>query len=83
MGLSSPGQVVRMESDHVGIVDIKGASRRVRLSLITARGARVAVGDWLLVQLDLAVASLDAAEADELTHLIAAIQFTQRTPRSA
>jgi hydrogenase expression/formation protein HypC len=72
MGLSSPGRVVSMESDQVGIVDIEGARMRVRLGLVTSAGTRVAVGDWLLVQLGLAVAALDAAEASELTQLIAA-----------
>jgi hydrogenase expression/formation protein HypC len=72
MGLSSPGRVVSMESDQVGIVDIEGARMRVRLGLLTSAGTRVAVGDWLLVQLGLAVAALDAAEASELTQLIAA-----------
>ncbi len=72
MGLSSPGRVVSMESDRVGIVDVEGARMRVRLGLLTSAGTRVGVGDWLLVQLGLAVAALDAAEASELTELIAA-----------
>jgi hydrogenase expression/formation protein HypC len=76
MGLSSPGRVVSMESDQVGIVDIEGARLRVRLGLLTSAGTRVAVGDWLLVQLGLAVAALDAAEASELTQLIAASRPT-------
>jgi hydrogenase assembly chaperone HypC/HupF len=74
MGLSSPGRVVSMESDGVGIVDVGGIPRRVRLALLTAAGTRVTVGDWLLVQLGLAVAVLDATEATELARLIAAAQ---------
>jgi hydrogenase expression/formation protein HypC len=72
VGLSSPGRVVSVESDQVGIVDIEGVHTRVRFALLTAAGTRVAVGDWLLVQLGLAVASLDPAEASELARLIAA-----------
>jgi hydrogenase assembly chaperone HypC/HupF len=72
VGLSSPGRVVSLESDQVGIVDIGGVRTRVRLGLLTSGGTRVGIGDWLLVQLGLAVAALDAAEASELTQLIAA-----------
>jgi hydrogenase assembly chaperone HypC/HupF len=74
MGLSAPGRVMSMESDGVGIVDVDGVPRRVRLALLTAAGTRVTVGDWLLVQLGLAVAVLDATEAIELARLISAAQ---------
>jgi hydrogenase expression/formation protein HypC len=71
VGLSSPGQVVSLESDQIGIVDVGGVRIRVRLGLLTSGGTRIGIGDWLLVQLGLAVAALDAAEASELTQLIA------------
>jgi hydrogenase maturation factor len=61
-----------LESDQVGIVDVGGVRIRVRLGLLTSAGTRIGIGDWLLVQLGLAVAALDAAEANELTQLIAA-----------
>jgi hydrogenase assembly chaperone HypC/HupF len=76
MGLSSPGQVVSMESDQVGIVDVEGVRTRVRLGLVTSSGTRIRVGDWLLVQLGLAVAALDPAEASDLAQLIAATHRT-------
>jgi hydrogenase assembly chaperone HypC/HupF len=72
MGLSSPGRVVSLESDQVGIVDVEGVRTRVRLGLLTSAGTRVGVGDWLLVQLGLAVAALDPTEASDLAQLIAA-----------
>ena len=72
MGLSSPGRVVSLESDQVGIVDIEGARIRVRLGLVTSAGTQVGIGDWLLVQLGLAVAALDPTEASDLARLIAA-----------
>jgi hydrogenase maturation factor len=58
MGLSSPAQVLSIDSG-TGIMDVRGARRRVRLALLTAAGQRVDVGDWLFVQLGLAVAWLN------------------------
>lgn len=72
MGLSSPGRVVSLESDQVGIVDVEGVRIRVRLGLVTSAGTQVGIGDWLLVQLGLAVAALDPTEASDLAELIAA-----------
>jgi hydrogenase assembly chaperone HypC/HupF len=72
VGLSSPGRVVSFESDQVGIVDIEGVRIRVRLGLVTSAGTQVGIGDWLLVQLGLAVAALDPTEASDLAQLIAA-----------
>jgi hydrogenase assembly chaperone HypC/HupF len=83
MGLSSPGRVVSLESDQVGIVDVEGVRMRVRLGLLTSAGTRVGIGDWLLVQLGLAVAALDAAEASELAALIAATRPTLAAPTLA
>jgi hydrogenase maturation factor len=73
MGLSSPGRLVSMESDGVGIVEVNGQHQRVRLALLIAAGAKIAVDDWLLVQRGLAVALLDAAEATELIRLMATV----------
>jgi hydrogenase assembly chaperone HypC/HupF len=70
MGLSSPGRVLQVGPDNVGVVDIRGVPRRVRLALVTSAGTRVGVGDWLLVQLGLAVAWLSPDEADDLTRMI-------------
>jgi hydrogenase assembly chaperone HypC/HupF len=70
VGLSSPGRVLRLEPDNVGVVEIRGVPRRVRLALLTSAGIRVDVGDWLLVQLGLAVAWLAPDEADSLIRLI-------------
>jgi hypothetical protein len=56
----------RIESGRVGIVDIEGESRRIRLALVTAAETPIATDDWLLIQRDLAVASLNAVEATGL-----------------
>jgi hydrogenase maturation factor len=69
MGLSSPARVLSIESG-TGVVDVRGARRRVRLALLTAAGRRIDVGDRPLVQLGLAVAWLDADEAVDLIRLI-------------
>ena len=83
MGLSSPGRVVSLESDQVGIVDIEGVRIRVRLGLVTSAGTQVGIGDWLLVQLGLAVAALDPTEASDLARLIAASRTAAGGPALA
>jgi hydrogenase assembly chaperone HypC/HupF len=83
VGLSSPGRVVSLESDQVGIVDIEGVRIRVRLGLVTSAGTQVGIGDWLLVQLGLAVAALDPTEASDLAQLIAASRPASGRPALA
>src|SRR4051794_26829846 len=55
-GTQRTGRVVTLRPDGSTMVDLRGAPCRVRLALITSAGTRVSVGDWLLVQLNLAVA---------------------------
>ncbi len=72
MCLTLPAKVIEAPdpSTGVGCVDAGGARWRVNLGLLD----EIAVGDWVLVQMGIAVQRVDEATAREVLELVAALQ---------
>ena len=54
-------QIIEVDADNVGIVDLDGARSKVNLSLV----ANPVPGDYIIVHAGYAIEKLDVAEADE------------------
>ena len=63
MCVGIPAQVIQFvdEADHLVLVDVGGAQRRVDASLVIPDGLKV--GDWVLVHVGFAMAIIDEDEA--------------------
>jgi len=83
MRLGTPGRVVRIETDGSALVDIAGVNQNVRLALLTAARTRVEPGDWLLVQLGVAVARLSPSEASRLVPVLERLRARLPVPAAA
>jgi hydrogenase maturation factor len=62
-----------LEVDATGetaLVELRGARRRLSVALLTLEGMPVAPGDWVLASAGMAVAPLDADDAQELRELV-------------
>lgn len=72
MCLAVPGQIVEIvdAQRRVGRVEILGAPRLVNLGIVED----AAPGDWVLVQVGVAVARLDESEARETLRLLDELQ---------
>ena len=72
MCLVMPARVIEAPDPQTGLgrVEAGGATRRVNLGLLDT----VAVGDWVLVQMGIAVRKVDAETAREIVELVAALQ---------
>ncbi|MHB8069322.1 MAG: HypC/HybG/HupF family hydrogenase formation chaperone, partial [Desulfobaccales bacterium] len=65
MCLAIPMQIVEIEG-VTGVAEVDGVSRKVRLDLL----AEVYLGDYVLVHAGLAIARVDAGEAEETLSLL-------------
>lgn len=72
MCLAMPARVIEAPDPLTGVgrVDAGGARGRVNLGLLD----QVAVGDWVLVQMGIAVQKVDEDTAREIVELVAALQ---------
>lgn len=72
MCLSTPAKVIEAPDPLTGIgrVDAGGARWRVNLGLLD----EIAVGDWVLVQMGIAVQKVDEDTARQVLDLVAALQ---------
>jgi hydrogenase expression/formation protein HypC len=65
MCLAIPMRIVEIEG-LTGVADVDGISRKVRLDLLP----EVELGDYILVHAGLAIARVDAGEAEETLSLL-------------
>ncbi|MBI4642525.1 MAG: HypC/HybG/HupF family hydrogenase formation chaperone [Deltaproteobacteria bacterium] len=65
MCLAIPMRIVEIEG-VTGVADVDGVSRKVRLDLLP----EVELGDYILVHAGLAIARVDAGEAEETLSLL-------------
>ena len=65
MCLAIPMRIVEMEG-WAGVAEVDGVTRKVRLDLLP----EVNLGDYVLVHAGLAIARVDAAEAEETLSLL-------------
>ncbi|RJR40591.1 MAG: HypC/HybG/HupF family hydrogenase formation chaperone [Deltaproteobacteria bacterium] len=65
MCLAIPMRIIEIEG-FTGVADVDGVSRKVRLDLLP----EVNLGDYILVHAGLAIARLDAEEAEETLSLL-------------
>ena len=65
MCLAIPMRIVEIEG-VTGVADVDGVTRKVRLDLLP----EVYLGDYVLVHAGLAIARVDAAEAEETLSLL-------------
>ncbi|MHB8070264.1 MAG: HypC/HybG/HupF family hydrogenase formation chaperone [Desulfobaccales bacterium] len=65
MCLAIPMQIVEIEG-VTGVAEVDGVARKVRLDLL----AEVYLGDYVLVHAGLAIARVDAGEAEETLSLL-------------
>jgi len=65
MCLAIPMRIIEIEG-FTGVADVDGVSRKVRLDLLP----EVNLGDYILVHAGLAIARLDAGEAEETLSLL-------------
>ena len=65
MCLAIPMRIIEIEG-FTGVADVDGVSRKVRLDLLP----EVNLGDYILVHAGLAIALLDAGEAEETLSLL-------------
>ena len=65
MCLAIPMQIIEIEG-WVGVAEVDGVTRKVRLDLLP----EVNLGDFVLVHAGLAIAKVDAAEAEETLSLL-------------
>jgi len=65
MCLAIPMRIVEIEG-VTGVADVDGVARKVRLDLLP----EVYLGDYVLVHAGLAIARVDAAEAEETLSLL-------------
>ncbi len=61
MCLAIPSKIIRIDRDTaMAVIDTLGVTREANLSLVDEE---VAVGDWVLVHVGLAISRIDAEEA--------------------
>jgi hydrogenase expression/formation protein HypC len=65
MCLAIPMQIIEIEG-WAGVAEVDGVTRKVRLDLLP----EVHLGDFVLVHAGLAIAKVDAAEAEETLSLL-------------
>ncbi len=65
MCLAIPMRIVEIEG-AIGVADVDGVTRKVRLDLLP----EVSLGDYVLVHAGLAIARVDAGEAEETLSLL-------------
>ena len=65
MCLAIPMRIIEME-EWVGVAEVDGVTRKVRLDLLP----EVNLGDYVLVHAGLAIARVDAVEAEETLSLL-------------
>jgi hydrogenase expression/formation protein HypC len=65
MCLAIPMRIVEIE-EFTGVAEVDGVSRKVRLDLLP----EVLLGDYVLVHAGLAIARVDAGEAEETLSLL-------------
>lgn len=73
MCFSDPGKVCSIDATTARVMTDDGL-QDVSLRLMEAAGARVEVGDWVLVSLGLVVSVLDAADAEILFDEMSALR---------
>ena len=67
MCLTLPAQIISFEaSDSSVLVDLSGQERRVRTAFMES----AVIGDWVLVNADLAVAKISEKEANEINEFL-------------
>lgn len=65
MCLTKPNKIISLKGD-IALVESLGKKREVSLALVPG----VSVGDWILVQANLAIAKVSAREAKAINKLI-------------
>ncbi len=71
MCLAIPGQVVELPADqpHLAVVDVSGVRRRVNIDLVRQDGP-LAISDWVLIHVGVAMSRISADHADEQMRLL-------------
>jgi hydrogenase expression/formation protein HypC len=70
MCLGIPGKIIAIvdEANRIAKVDVGGAKRNI--SIVLLEPGEVAVGDWVLIHVGLAISKLDEQEARETYRLL-------------
>ena len=66
MCLTLPAQIITISADHLTVKTHNGAL----VNVVNATGGYFKVGDWALINANLAVQKIPADEAEELLNLI-------------
>jgi hydrogenase expression/formation protein HypC len=67
MCLGIPGQIVEIvdPEHHIAKAEVSGVRRNVNVSLVGEGPDAVGIGDWVLIHVGFALATIDEAEAQE------------------
>jgi hydrogenase expression/formation protein HypC len=70
MCLGIPGKIIAIvdEANRIAKVDVSGAKRNI--SMVLLEPGEVAVGDWVLIHVGLAISKLNEQEAQETYRLL-------------
>ena len=72
MCLAIPGRIVEIVDEDLMLAkaEVSGVRRNIDISLVHGEGARVEIGDWVLIHVGFAMSKIDEAEAQRTLQVL-------------